>query len=235
MALRYGFGQPLLAKGHGFCFGTKELRCKLLSVTGFGCEAPYHVGCVSRYSAASFFSCPPAESSWRRTLVERPATHRWYLPHDLDGVPTMALDDLLQYGQEKAKEIYQRRERRKIEIERASADSKLKAMWGPKLWELLREAIIERVKSINAALGEPALICDATRTEWIILRVNQVFANISAAYDAASGKVTLNLDDHSEIYDLEVVKGEVKYKEIGFFSPDQLAKMLVDKASYLVL
>jgi hypothetical protein len=65
--------------------------------------------------------------------------------------------------------------------------------------------------------------------------VNQVFANISAAYDAASGKVTLNLDDHSEIYDLEVVKGEVKYKEIGFFSPDQLAKMLVDKASYLVL
>lgn len=144
-------------------------------------------------------------------------------------------DDLLRYGQDKAKEIYQRRERRKIEVERSSADGRLKAAWAPKLWEQVRQTIGERVKAINDALGENALVCDASRSEWVIIRVNQVFANVSAAYDPTSGKVTLNLDDHSETYDLEVVKGEVRYKEIGSFTPDQLGRMLVDKAANMVL
>lgn len=144
-------------------------------------------------------------------------------------------DDLQRYGQEKAKEIQQRRERRQMEMEKSDADSKLKAHWAPRLWDKVRETIGERVKVINDALGEQALTCDAARSEWVIIRVNQVFANVSAAYDPSSGKVTLNLDDHSETYDLEVFKGEVRYKEIGSFSPDQVARMLVDKAASLVL
>jgi hypothetical protein len=144
-------------------------------------------------------------------------------------------EDLERYGKDKAKEIYQRRERRKIEMERASADNRLKAAWAPKLWDQVRETIGVRVKAVNDALGESALICDASRSEWVIIRVNQVFANVSAAYDPVTGKVTLNLDDHSETYDLEVVKGEVRYKEIGSFTPDQLGRMLVDKAANLVL
>jgi hypothetical protein len=144
-------------------------------------------------------------------------------------------EDLERYGQDKAKEIYQRRERRKIETEKASADNRLKAAWAPKLWDHVRETIGVRVKAVNDALGESALVCDASRSEWVIIRVNQVFANVSAAYDPVTGKVTLNLDDHSETYDLEVVKGEVRYKEIGSFTPDQLGRMLVDKAANLVL
>ncbi len=42
-------------------------------------------------------------------------------------------DDLQRYGQDKAKEIYQRRDRRRVEVERASADNRLKAAWAPKL------------------------------------------------------------------------------------------------------
>ena len=144
-------------------------------------------------------------------------------------------DDLERYGQDKAKEIYQRRERRRVEVKKASADARLKAAWAPKLWDQVRETIGERVKAINDALGEPALVCDASRSEWVIIRVNQVFANVSAAYDPATGRVTLNLDDHAETYDLEVVKGEVRYKEIGSFTPDQVGRMLVDKAANLVL
>jgi hypothetical protein len=144
-------------------------------------------------------------------------------------------DDLQRYGQEKAKEIQIRRDRRKVEVEKASADNKLKAAWAPRLWEQVRQTIGERVKVINDALGEQALVCDASRLEWVIIRVNQVFANVSASYDPGTGKVTLNLDDHAETYDLEVVKGEVRYKEIGSFTPDQVARMLVDKAASLVL
>ena len=145
------------------------------------------------------------------------------------------VDDLQRYGFDKAKEIQQRRERRKLELERASADSKLKAHWAPKLWESVRRAIAERVQAVNLALGEPALTCDAARPDWVIIRVNQVFTNVAAAYDPGTGRVTLNLDDHSESYDLEVSKGEVRYKEIGSFTPDQVARMLVDKAATLVL
>jgi hypothetical protein len=145
------------------------------------------------------------------------------------------VDDLQRYGQDKAKEIQQRRERRRVEIEKASADNKLKAHWAPKLWQAVRDVIAERVQSVNAALGEPALTCDAARPDWVIIRVNQVFTNVAAAYDPGTGKVTLNLEDHSETYDLEVWKGEVRYKEIGSFTPDQVARMLVDKAASLVL
>jgi predicted component of type VI protein secretion system len=145
------------------------------------------------------------------------------------------VNDLERYGQDKAKEIQQRRERRKIEIEKASADNRLKAQWAPKLWQSVRETIAERVQAVNIALGEPALTCDAARPDWVIIRVNQVFTNVAAAYDPGTGKVTLNLEDHSETYELEVSKGEVRYKEIGSFTPDQVARMLVDKAASLVL
>ena len=120
-------------------------------------------------------------------------------------------------------------------IEKASADNRLKAQWAPKLWYRVRETIAERVQAVNEALGEPALTCDAARPDWVIIRVNQVFTNVAAAYDAGTGRVTLNLEDHSETYELEVSKGEVRYKEIGSFTPDQVARMLVDKAASLVL
>lgn len=145
------------------------------------------------------------------------------------------VDDLNRYGADKAKEILQRRERRKLEMEKSNADNILKAEWAPKLWQRMRETIAERVTAVNSALGEPALTCDAARPDWVIIRVNQVFTNVAAAYDPNSGKVTLNLEDHSETYDLEVSKGEVRYKEIGSFTPDQIARMLVDKAASLVL
>jgi len=45
----------------------------------------------------------------------------------------MSLDDLEQYGEAKAREIQARRERRKVEVEKAAGDNKLRSFWAPKL------------------------------------------------------------------------------------------------------
>lgn len=147
----------------------------------------------------------------------------------------MSLDELQKYGQSKASEISQRRERRKVELEKASSDAKLKAVWAGRLWEQVLATVGQRAKAVNDALGEKALSCEAVRDDLLIVRVAQVSSNLSAAYDPSTGRVTLTLDDHTESYDLEVVKGEVKFKAVGYFSPTQVAKMLVDKAASLVL
>jgi hypothetical protein len=79
------------------------------------------------------------------------------------------------------------------------------------------------------------LTFDEARPDLVIVRVRQVTSNLSATYDPQTGRVTLSLDDHSERYDLEVTKGEVKFKAVGYFSPSQVAKMLVDKAASMVV
>lgn len=153
----------------------------------------------------------------------------------LDGVLIMAVDDIQLYGEAKAKEIQDRRERRKLESARTAGDVKLKMFWAPKLWEQIRDTLDQRVQAINGALGEDVLTFDEIRPDLVIVRVKHVTSNLSAQYDAQTGRVTLSLDDHSERYDLEVTKGEVKFKAVGYFSPSQVAKMLVDKAASMVL
>jgi len=153
----------------------------------------------------------------------------------LNGVLIMPVDDIQQYGEDKAREIQQRRERRKAESARAAGDVKLKMFWAPKLWEQIRDTIDQRVHAVNGALGENVLTFDEVRPDLVIVRVIKVTSNLSATYDAQTGRVTLSLDDHSERYDLEVTKGEVKFKAVGYFSPSQVAKMLVDKAASMVV
>ena len=147
----------------------------------------------------------------------------------------MSSDDLAQYGQSKAEEIRDRRERRRLEHERATADGKLKAAWGPQLWEETREEIQLRVDAVNQALGESALVWDGSRADFCVIRVTHVGANLSASYDVRAARVILTTENHSDTFDLEVVRGEVKFKAVGYFSPSQIAKMLVDKAASLVL
>jgi hypothetical protein len=147
----------------------------------------------------------------------------------------MALDDIQQYGEDKAREIQQRRERRKAESTRAAGDIKLKMFWAPKLWEQIRDTIDQRVHAVNGALGENVLTFDEVRPDQVIVRVSQVTSSLAATYDPQTGRVTLSLDAHTERYDLEVAKGEVKYKAVGYFSPSQVAKMLVDKAASMVV
>lgn len=147
----------------------------------------------------------------------------------------MPFDELQQYGEMKAHEIQERRKRRKLERERALQNRKVKSERAPQLWQQLREAIEERIRAVNVALGESALECDNGRTDVVTVLVSHVPTNLSASFDGGSGRVTLTLDDHAESYDLEVVKGEVLFKAVGFFSPTQVAKMLVDKAATLVL
>ncbi len=147
----------------------------------------------------------------------------------------MPFDELQQYGQAKANEIVERRKARKVETEKAAGDTKLKAFWAPKLWEQMREAIEQRILAINRALGERVLLSDTSSPDMVIIRVNGAPTNLSAAYDASSGKVILSLDDHSETYELDVSRGEVKYRAVGYFSPGQVGKMLVDKAASMVL
>jgi hypothetical protein len=147
----------------------------------------------------------------------------------------MPVDDLQQYGEAKAREIQERRERRKAENAKAAGDTKLKLFWAPKLWEQIRDAIDQRVHAVNEALGENALVFDEGRADLVIVRVSHVTSNLSATYDSQTGRVTLSLDDHSERYDLDVAKGEVKFKAVGYFSPSQVAKMLVDKAAGMVV
>src|SRR5579862_10585 len=124
----------------------------------------------------------------------------------------MPSDELEQYGEMKAHEIQERRNRRKAEKERATQNRKLRAEWAPKLWQEVREMIAHRVDAINAALGETALECDGSKADFVTIHVAHMPTNLYAAYDGPSGRVTLNLDDHTETYDLEVVKGEVKFK-----------------------
>ncbi len=147
----------------------------------------------------------------------------------------MSIDELQQYGQTKAREIRERRERRKVEGEKASVESRLKAFWAPRLWEQTRETIIQRVHAINDALGELALQCNNDKPGIVVIKVAQVPAELSAAFDPSTGKITLTLDDHVVSYDLEVARGEVKLKAVGYFTPSQVAKMLVDKAASMVL
>ncbi len=147
----------------------------------------------------------------------------------------MPLDEIQKYGEDKAREIQQRRERRKAESSRAAGDVKLKMFWAPKLWEQIRDTLDQRVHAVNAALGEEVLTFDEARPDQVVVRVKQITSNLSATYDAPTGRVTLSLDDHSERYDLEVTKGEVKFKAVGYFSPSQVAKMLVDKAASMVV
>jgi len=146
----------------------------------------------------------------------------------------MPFDDLQLYGQAKAHEIQERRNRRKIEDEKASVDRKLKAFWAPTIWEQTREAIRQRVVAINAALGESVLQIDAADAGSMTIKIAKVTANLAASYDAANGRIVLSLDDHTENYDMDVVRGEVKLKAVGYFSPSQVAKMLVDKAATMV-
>jgi hypothetical protein len=147
----------------------------------------------------------------------------------------MPLDDVEQYGQVKAYEIHERRQRQRIADEKASVDGKLKTLWAPRLWQQVREEIHQLVQSVNDALGETVLECDEANSELVIIRVADTDSNLSAAFDPSVGKVILTLDDHLETYTLEVVRGEVKLKAVGYFSPRQVAKMLVDKAASIVL
>lgn len=147
----------------------------------------------------------------------------------------MPLDDLQQYGLSKAQEIYERRQRRKVDTEKAAANGKLKNVWAPKLWEQTRQEIRQMVQAVNEALGEAPLVCDETREDIVIVRVARTASNLSASFDSFTGKIILALDDHLETYNLEVVRGEVKLKAVGYFSPRQVAKMLVDKAASMVL
>lgn len=147
----------------------------------------------------------------------------------------MPADELQQYGEMKAHEIQERRKRRKAEREKALQNRRVKAERAPQLWQELRDAVEQRVQSVNEALGEPALECDNGRPDVMTVLVAHVPTNLSASFDGGSGRVTLTLDDHAESYDLEVVKGEVMFKAVGYFSPAQVAKMLVDKAASLVL
>lgn len=147
----------------------------------------------------------------------------------------MPLDDLQHYGRSKAQEIQERRQRRKVESEKTAADGKLKTVWAPKLWDQTREEIRQMVQSVNEALGETPLACDEARDDVVIIRVAKIPSNLSASFDSFTGKIILALDDHMETYNLEVVRGEVKLKAVGYFSPRQVAKMLVDKATSMVL
>lgn len=147
----------------------------------------------------------------------------------------MPLDDIQQYARAKAQEIHERRQRRKVESEKSAADGKLKTVWAPKLWEQTRQEIRQMVQAVNEALGEAPLSCDEARDDVVIIRVAKIPSNLSASYDSFTGKIILALDDHLETYNLEVVRGEVKLKAVGYFSPGQVAKMLVDKAASMVL
>jgi hypothetical protein len=147
----------------------------------------------------------------------------------------MPLDDLEQYGQVRAREIQERRQRRRVADEKASVDDKLKTVWAPRLWLQVRQEMQQLVSAINDALGEPVLECDQVNSELVILRVAEMPSNLSAAFDPSLGKIILTLDDHLDTYTLEVVRGEVKLKAVGYFSPVQVAKMLVDKAASMVL
>ncbi len=150
------------------------------------------------------------------------------------GVATMPADELQQYGRSKAQEIQERRKRRRLDEEKARADSKLKSVWAPKLWEQVRDEIRQRVLAINDALGEGALAWDETRAGLVVIKVARVPSNLSASYHPSNGSVTLTLNDHTETYDLEEMRGEVMFKAVGYFSAGQIAKMLVDKAAGMV-
>jgi hypothetical protein len=147
----------------------------------------------------------------------------------------MSTDDVEQYGQTKAHEIQERRQRRRIADERASVDGRLKTVWAPKLWQQVRQEMQQLVQAVNDALGEPVLECDEVNSELVIIRIAETPSNLSAAFDPSVGKIILTLDDHLDTYTLEVIRGEVKLKAVGYFSPRQVAKMLVDKAASMVL
>ena len=147
----------------------------------------------------------------------------------------MPLDDVVQYGQTKAQEIQERRQRRRIADEKASVDGRLKTIWAPKIWEQVCEEITQLVQSINDALGEDALQCDEDSAGMVTIRLADIPSNLSATFDPSAGRFILTLNDHLETFNLEVVRGEVKLKAVGYFSPRQLAKMLVDKAASMVL
>ncbi len=147
----------------------------------------------------------------------------------------MPLNDVEQYGQVKAREIQERRQRRRIDDEKASVDGRMKTLWAPRLWQQVREEIEHLVQSINDALGETAVEYDEVNTELVVLNVVDTPSNLSAAFDPSAEKIVLTLNDHLDSYILEVVKGEVKLKAVGYLSPRQVAKMLVDKAASMVL
>lgn len=147
----------------------------------------------------------------------------------------MPLDDLEQYGQVKAHEIQERRQRQRIADEKASVDGKLKTLWAPKIWQQVREEIQQLVHAVNDALGEVVLEYDGANSEMVIVKLLDRVSNLSAAFEPSVGKIILTLDDHRDTYTLEVVRGDVKLKAVGYFSPRQVAKMLVDKAASMVL
>lgn len=147
----------------------------------------------------------------------------------------MPPDDLAQYGQTKAQEIQERRQRQRIADEKTFVDGKLKTLWAPRIWQQIRVEIKQLAGSINDALGETALQCDESNVEIVIIEVTNTPSNLSASFDSSATKFILTLNDHLETYHLEVVRGEVKLKAVGYFSPRQVAKMLVDKAANMVL
>ena len=147
----------------------------------------------------------------------------------------MPLDEVIQYGQSKAQEIQERRQRRRIADEKASVDDRLKNIWAPRLWEQIREEIRRLAQSINDAMGEDVMECDETNPGIVVINVADTPSNLSAAFESNAVRFVLTLNDHMETYNLEVVRGEVKLKAVGYFSPVQVAKMLVDKAASMVL
>jgi len=147
----------------------------------------------------------------------------------------MSQEDVTQYGHSKAQEIQERRERRRVADEKASVDGKLKMMWAPRLWLEIREEMTQLAQAVNEALGEPALECEEVSPEIVVVNIAGVPSNLSVAFDVKSARFVLTLNDHLETYTLEVVRGEVKLKAVGYFSPRQVAKMLVDKAASMVL
>jgi len=147
----------------------------------------------------------------------------------------MAPDEISQYGESKAQEIQERRHRRRVADEKASVDGKLKTLWAPRLWQQVREEITQLVQSVNDAMGETVLACEEANPELVVVNVADTQSNLSAAFDSKAVRFVLTLNDHLETYNLEVIRGEVKLNAVGYFSPSQVAKMLVDKAATMVL
>jgi len=147
----------------------------------------------------------------------------------------MPPDEVSQYGESKAQEIQERRQRRRVADEKASVDGKLKTLWAPRLWQQIREEITQLVQSVNDAMGETVLACEDANPELVVVNVADTQSNLSAAFDSKAVRFVLTLNDHLETYSLEVIRGEVKLKAVGYFSPRQVAKMLVDKAASMVL
>src|SRR5215472_6853887 len=96
----------------------------------------------------------------------------------------MPPDEVSQYGESKAQEIQERRQRRRVADEKASVDGKLKTLWAPRLWQQIREEITQLVQSVNDAMGETVLACEDANPELVVVNVADTQSNLSAAFDS---------------------------------------------------